>query len=154
MAITDEMREYVDKCVPGLVGAELKAIADRIETEHSDEVLAAVQIARRGISDSHMELPPDCEGIPCKMDELVWLGKQRLQVIAITHKGKLALRPEGGKGVTWVPSRHVTHRKPLTVEGLLRTFWHASADCNYDNDKLADVIAEFAPKLRLAGDAR
>lgn len=155
MAITEELRDYVGRSTQGLVRSELMAIADRIDTAHADDVLAAVTITRSKVGETHMRLPVDADGVPCRMDDSVWLDGEPFEVIAITHKGKLALRQRGGKGVRWVFSGKVTHEEPLTVEGVLRGLLSEYDDAVASNLVDFDALyGKYGALLRLAGDGR
>ena len=58
--------------------------------------------------------PPDVDGEPCLLDDIVWYRGAKHIVVAISHKGKIAIRHinrKDGKGAFWVKSIHVSHRK-------------------------------------------
>lgn len=58
--------------------------------------------------------PPDANGEYCLLDDVVWYKGVKHIVVAISHKGKIAIRHinrKDGKGSFWVRSVNVSHRK-------------------------------------------
>ena len=58
--------------------------------------------------------PPDQNGEPCLLDDIVWYRGVKHIVVAISHKGRIAIRHvnrHDGRGSFWVKSVLVSHRK-------------------------------------------
>ncbi len=53
---------------------------------------------------------PDVDGKPVLLDDTVEFKGHEWQVIAVTHKGKLALRREGAKN-RWIASGQVRRKR-------------------------------------------
>lgn len=66
--------------------------------------------------------PRDAMSDPIALDDLVRLNDQVYSVVAMSHRGKVAIRAVGssrGTGARWVPSQYVVRvrtRKPLHGE--------------------------------------
>ena len=183
MAITDELREYTEEQIKWLDMTKvhyrkLFAIADRIDAEHHaairrwqqeidalrDELREAVRLSEDKASDM-VELPKDADGEYIHIGDWMENG-ERVERIVLTDG-------------SWEPyvylaktpyvlheyfCNEISHYKQPTVEDVLRDM-HAKLDevtALYvgeaiDSDErdrdVARIFAEYAAKLRLAGDA-
>lgn len=134
MSITTELRERIDdEALLLSTRRELWNIADRIDAE---------------LAERYVELPVDADGVPIRVgDEMVYPNLSGHPVRFITLN-------ENGWGVNernWVPSM-LFHRRPLTVEDVLQKFALACEDAGNAGPEVAHIAAEYAAKLRLAGD--
>lgn len=180
MSITDELREAAHYMadpthdfLPLVVSGDLLAIADRIDAEHQkalDEWKAEHgQMWLKGYSECHAELlegnetlasdlegcgwirlPVDADGVPLRVgDEIEYPNGARdtVRFATISPIG-WAVNDRG-----WKPEA-MRHHHPPTVEDVLEQFLTAYDDA--DEGQLGittrDVIAEYAAKLRLAGE--
>ena len=148
-SITDELRcWYKDRMFMGNGWQELDNIADRIDAEHER------MIGEWDYWEStHVELPKDADGVPIRVgDEVVDELDESTAPRKVTS---LYLANDGWwvyiGGVGRRPDRYSHHHAP-TVEDVLREM----ADrCYADEDEPRDrdaIVAEFAAKLRLAGE--
>lgn len=166
MSITDELREFAPHVDPGKVALAgwkdaLLAIADHIDAAHRSalEKLAAQLDESK---DGWVRLPEDADGVPIHLGDDVTsdyhesgtvVGVQ-LIVNANGHViTTIAVRPHGWDTPTWYDPEGYRHYLAPTVEDVLREF--ADRVCNSGHQwglDAADTIAEFAAKLRLAGE--
>lgn len=168
MSITDELREWArDNTVQGEVITthpvkhpvhgtleSLVAISDRIDATYEEDVNTACKLANSLSADELAEhgwirLPVDVDGVPIHVgDRVEYLTGGRDIVRFVTLNGDGWTVNERG----WEPFT-MHHYTPPTVEGVLREF--ADRVCNSGHQwglDAADTIAEYAAKLRLAGD--
>ena len=163
MSITEELKEWASTEVPYKYGHELLAIANRIDAEADDnerfrreaepfcDRLREAAAGREGVTlfgVDYVALPLDAEGVPWHLGDVTENGN--------TVRG-LGFDQRGWHFVNTVndidPSIH-RHHHEQTVEDVLREF--ADRVCNSGHQwglDAADTIAEYAAKLRLAGDA-
>ena len=167
MSITDELRKwakslYVPNGESTIVG--LGRIADRIDAEYDkarqrwmgevdalreerDEYLDSTKLWEDKCS-TMVELPRDADG------EVIRIGDVVEEVDYDGHNSVYELRLTDGEW--WVfaggigrRSSKYRHYKQPTVEDLLCEMFDAVDDDRYGQDR---IIAEYAAKLRLAGD--
>ena len=173
MSITDELREWATGAKPAVVDGcsisvgtmtygckkALLAIADRIDAEHEE----AIQQALMG------------EGsVPATDENMAEHGWMRLPVDAdgeYIHIGDVmdGTCPSGkhvngtvnaiGDGVFWLSNvqfslkpDYMHHHNAPTVEDVLREFGDKYCDVSLGSDAESELFAEYAAKLRLAGD--
>ena len=133
MSITDELREWINGNTIIHV-TELRAIADRIDAEM-------------------VELPKDADGAPIRVGDVLTDGEYTFVVdeLATFGDGSWSIRNEDGDA--W-KARDVTHHHKPTVEDVLREFAEKITDSQIPNvhPTYEEAIAEYAAKLRLAGD--
>lgn len=156
MSITDELREYARRwpCTD-YIHKDILAIADRIDAAHErlmQEQPFTVDMVpmtdERMAEHGWIRLPVDAEGVPVRVgDEMESLtGKLFTAEFLTVNKVEWLINVEG-----WHP-RFCHHHCPPTVEDVLREF-ALRIDAGADIDVTgAEVIAEFAPRLRLADD--
>lgn len=61
------------------------------------------------------------DGRPVALGSRVWLGDREMRVVAVSHRGKVAIREwtkERGRGAFWVPADKVTVERPDTQERI------------------------------------
>ena len=172
MAITDELRLFAADPYTGWVPtdkqqADLRAIADRIDAEHESACAEAygngVMSVPIALDESAwVKLPVDADGVPLHVgDELDGLHYEDGTVTGIqyglaangTISELVAVRPHGWDTATWHDPEEYRHRHAPTVEDVLREF--ADRVCSSGHQwglDAADTIAEYAAKLRLAGE--
>lgn len=169
MSITDELREYVRHY--SVVGSRkdktLVAIADRIDATYEEDVntacklansLSADELDERGwiiATDENMaehgwvRLPLDADGVPIHAGEMLDGYGKTIEVVEIRHgRSGWVIISRDGNG--YADTFAFTHYKPPTVENILLEFvdrWCTRPDIGDD-----DIIAEYAAKLRLAGE--
>jgi len=126
--------------------ASLKAELDRVLGEQDDR-------------DGWVELPKDADGEYIHFGDVLDQFGTPMTVFAMSDPDPdqgdcmLELITDGISDGTWVRARKMRHHYAPTVEDVLREM----ADrCYADEDEPRDrdaIVAEFAAKLRLAGDA-
>ena len=163
MSITDELREWAEDntlkdrvlttyppqhAVHGVLETLLR-IADRIDAEHQKAIRELNNLA-----DSSVLLPVDADG------EYIHMGDRM-------ENGELVVRIVLTDG-SWEPTGYtastpnqlhehychdIRHRHAPTVEDVLRECVAAYMDTPLDELNEGEFFAEYAAKLRLAGDA-
>lgn len=166
MSITDELREYVIRVhrngwFDRRVCDDLLEITDRIDAEH-ERMYEALTIGMEPMTEENMarngwvKLPVDADG------EYIHIGdrmenNERVARIVLTDE-------------SWEPSvyleklpnvlheyfcNEISHYHAPTVEDVLREFAEKITDSQIPNvhPTYEEAIAEYASKLRLAGDA-
>jgi len=171
VSITSELRDFVDelachRCTRDM----LREIADRIDQEHEecagfcrrleDAASKGEEVTIFGFD--YVPLPTDAEGVPFHVGDHVEVpdglpseGKP-WQVGTITRLdlGAMCWHVRviaGGMGHTYL-TENVRHYHQPTVEDVLEEFF-GKANLPDGTQTRAEIIAEYAAKLRLAGDA-
>ena len=144
MSITDELREVAAKteCANGrcekLYRGDLDHAADRIDER---------------IEREYVKLPVDADGVPIRVGDRLTDGEYAFTVddMAVYGDGSWSIRNEDGNA--WAAC-DVTHYHVPTVEDVLREFAEKIIDSQIPNvhPTYEETIAEYAAKLRLAGD--
>lgn len=181
MSITDELRTggiyrfQSNRRV--FTEEELTAIADRIDAEHEAACAEAygngVMSVPIALDESQwVKLPVDADGVPFRIGDKVDSDHyEDGTVIGIQYglaangaiRELVAVRPHGWDTATWHDPEEYAHHHEPTVEDVLRdvvtlchnTWKEESPFHFYDVDDVmkSGNIAEFASRLRLAGDA-
>ena len=169
MAITDELREYANIATDRDIytGARLCKIADRIDERHERAVMSAMNDALYHANDESMaelgwiRLPVDADGVPIRVGDWVtgsFGGKAR--VVAIAEECAYWWESDG---CHWCEGYLLHHYHAPTVEDVLLEFAEKinenmgmytgeAIDADEWRDADRQTIAEFAAKLRLAGE--
>ena len=171
MSITDELREIAAKteCANGrcekLYRGDLEHIADRIDAEHErqcaeswmrgHDAWAAIDRSDEMAEHGWIRLPKDADGEYIHVGDVLTDGEYKFKVfeLAAFGDGSWSIRNEDGDA--WAAC-DVTHHHEPTVDDVLREFASAYDRIGGEDDehqKYLNLIAEFAAKLRLAGDA-
>lgn len=163
MSITDELRKWASVEVPYKYGHQLNAIADRIDAEH-ERVCYDYQREFEDWKFVHdtefVELPKDMDGEPIHIGDVIVTTEWHKEVVeGILPERVLVLRD--GEWFTiradWCKRHAPTVKDVLrgVVELCHNTWKEGSAFEFYDVDDVmkSGNIADFAAKLRLAGDA-
>ena len=171
MSITDELRKIATKteCANGrcekLYRGDLEHIADRIDAEHErqcaeswmrgHDAWAAIDRSDEMAEHGWIRLPKDADGVPIRVGDVLTDGEYKFKVfeLAAFGDGSWSIRNEDGDA--WAAC-DVTHHHEPTVEDVLWEFASAYDRIGGEDDehqKYLNLIAEFAAKLRLAGDA-
>ena len=171
MSITDELRKIATKteCANGrcekLYRGDLEHIADRIDAEHErqcaeswmrgHDAWAAIDRSDEMAEHGWIRLPKDADGVPIRVGDVLTDGEYKFEVfeLAAFGDGSWSIRNEDGDA--WAAC-DVTHHHEPTVEDVLWEFASAYDRIGGEDDehqKYLNLIAEFAAKLRLAGDA-
>lgn len=179
MSITTELREWFDTCKIHWFGRrpEIEPMLDRIDAEHEskvsywqgasykdgyDEGFASADdyfTDKRETLEEHgwVKLPVDADGVPLKVGDVVTMqllfgGESKPLVVdrmELSHgrDGDLWCVALDTDKECWNQPSLMRHYTPQTVEDVLEEFAQMYIACN---DK--GTIAEYAAKLRLAGD--
>lgn len=166
MSITDELRTSgIYRFLANMrvfTEEELTAIADRIDKRHESEVGAAERNgyveAMDKVDSEYIKLPKDADGVLWRIGDVTENG-QTIKAMGLNKYGWYFL----GTVNEIDPSIHRHYHEP-TVEDVLREFAQAmnenmgmytgeAIDADEWRDADNKTIAEFAAKLRLAGDA-
>ena len=153
MSITDELRDWAKE---HLSRSSILAIADRIDA---------------AMAERYVELPTDADGEYIHIGDVMESGDGDVFTVSSVDYG---LHPSNGRGKFWMLwnedadfyecAYECRHHKQPTVEDVLREFAEKMAENtamyvaeSWDADERDEAdtaaIAEFAAKLRLAGDA-
>lgn len=159
--------------VPYKYGHQLTDIADRIDAEHQKAMaetygngVMSVPIALD--ESAWVELPKDADGEPIHVGDKVTCARSVWQVTGLRLTGLAwgvcctIFNDHGGSGTNVYPPCDLRHYHEPTVKDVLRevvtlchnTWKKESAFHFYDVDDVmeSDNIAEYAAKLRLAGE--
>lgn len=132
------------------------AVSFRIDNEWLDgwnrAVLATVEKIEKEVAERFMELPLDADGVPIRVGDVLTDGEYTFRVdeLAAFGDGSWSIRNEDGDA--WAAC-DVTHHHAPTVEDVLREMVAAYMDTPLDDSNDGEFFAEYAEKLRLAGDA-
>ena len=166
MAITDELREYARHY--SVAGSSkdktLTAIADRIDAEHEADVSTACRLAAGLDNDAlakrgYIKLPVDADGVPIHIGDYLHCDETgrdfpcRGYCCSVGKNGERQWTVECSYDAYSGTSEYVSARRchhASTVEDVLREF--ADAMSNTNPLDVPARIAEYAAKLRLAGD--
>lgn len=156
MSITDELRKWgYGFC--GDTHDVVTAIADRIDAEHESACAEAygngVMSVPIALDESQwVKLPVDVDGVPIRVgDVMEWCDSG--DTLTVEGIGKDIVFYIDNEGAEWTAARNKRHHKP-TVENVLREFAEKVIDSQIPNvhPTYEEAIAEYAGKLRLAGD--
>ncbi len=173
--ITGELREWIEgRVFLGNGWQELLRIADRIDAEYERTMAAAAFIAGVPMTDENMaehgwvKLPKDADGVPIRIgDKVEWIRYKDddptiVRTVSAVGVGVFfAWSDEQGRYAQY-EARAYRHHKQPTVEDVLRgvitlcyNTWKEESPfhfCDVDDVMKSGNIAEYAAKLRLAGD--
>lgn len=179
MSITDELREWMFdhtvNCSDDRIA--LVAIADRIDAEHEskvsywqgasykdgyDEGFASADdyfTDKRKTLEEHgwVKLPVDADGVPIRVgDEMCNTHKdgfmaKRVTGLCLHSGGRWTAQVDEGR-LRWHDADKLHHYTPPTVEDVLEEFF-GKANLPDGTQTRAELIAEYAAKLRLKEDA-
>ena len=157
MAITDELRNWINGNTIIHV-TELRAIADRIDAEYEADVSTACRLAAALDNDAlaergYIALPVDADGVPIRVgDEMAFIG--RMTVDATDGHNVFFFADNWADGVYCVRADELRHYHAPTVEDVLREFAEKVIDSQIPgmHPTYEEAIAEFAARLRLAGE--
>lgn len=174
MSITDELREWIDSIMwldesISQAHKDVLAIADRIDEQYDRTCRAldsawsatAHEVLEQAIdelSDEYVKLPVDADGE-------IWTGNER--VFEVGNGTRYDMRYLMYDGEKWIIdssfggfiANECRHYHAPTVEDVLREFtdrvleWAGKSGSVAEIGTWSDVAAEYAAKLRLAGDA-
>jgi len=148
MSITDELREWVRDGKGSLL-----AIADRIDAEHekAEQDLIDANNQMEQLCECSIRLPVDADGVPIHVGDVLTDGEYTFRVdeLAVFGDGSWSIRNEDGNA--WAAC-DVTHHHEPTVEDVLREMLDAWGELPSNATNEA-IIADYAAKFRLAGDA-
>lgn len=138
MSITDELREWMGVVLTDDDPAH--AIADRIDAE---------------LAERYIELPVDADGVPIHVGDVMvthhladgYTTKPWTVWYITNFAGKVEVHDTNG---AWRCHGDAHHHRPPTVEDVLDEFVARWMDTHHDD--LPALKAEYAKRLRLAGD--
>lgn len=155
MAITDELRHYIEGSEQ-LYGCEYRrsrAIADRIDEEHEREVADTRNDALYHANDKDMAdlgwyRALDADNVPWRIGDRDECGNE-VASIRMAKDGCFYFTTSGS-----LPCRANIHRHyhEPTVEDTLREFAGKWLHTTEGSEREDAVVAEYAKRLRLAGD--
>lgn len=164
MSITDELREwYRDRLFMGNGWAEIDAIADRIDAEYESACAEAYGNGVMSVpialdENAWVKLPLDADGVPIRIgDVMEWPDgdDEPFEVVGIGDGVLFYVENENDGPAEWTGASTKRHHHAPTVEDVLREFAEKVIDSQIPNvhPTYDEAIAEYAAKLRLAGDA-
>lgn len=158
MAITDELRKWAQVC--GIkYDSKLYEIADNIDAAHCKALgeTAAAAYAEGVESvpiavdeNAWVRLPVDADGVPIRVgDKINVCQTKNVEVVGVGDQVVFTHYYMGDYHKHFAGDCH--HHRAPTVEDVLREFgdWYAHTKGGCDED---GIIAEYAAKLRLAGE--
>lgn len=166
--ITDELREWLGTVAwldDSPAHKSILAIADRIDAAHergmADAELSAAPTEAQLSELGYIALPVDADGVPIRVgDVMEWCDSG--ETLTVEGIGSDVLFYIDGENAEWTAARNKRHHEP-TVEDVLRgvvtlchNTWKEESPfhfCDVDDVMKSGNIAEYAAKLRLAGDA-
>ena len=145
MSITDELRKWgYGFC--GDTHDVVTAIADRIDAEHE----AMLVDARKTVYQGYIELPKDADGEYIHAGDVLDGYGKTIEVVEMRYgRGGWVLISRDGSG--YADTFAFAHRHAPTVEDVLREMLDAWGELPSNATNEA-IVAEFAAKLRLAGE--
>ena len=154
-SITDELRGwYKDRMFMGNGWQELDNIADRIDAEHQKAIRELNNLA-----DASVLLPVDADGERIHIgDVMEWVSpyedyKPAIRTVdGVGEQAFFAWTKEDGRYAQYEARAYRHHHAP-TVEDVLTEFAAKLIERGELTNGGAQTIAEYAAKLRLAGDA-
>lgn len=141
------------------IGTEILEFADEIEHD-VDDMWHALTIDAKPMTDENMaksgwvRLPVDADGVPIHVGDVMELAGGDVEKVESLHnygsEGWSATTTHNATVIPW-STRH--HHAP-TVEDVLREFYVLAVRGKeaHAEDVDADVLTEYAAKLRLAGE--
>ena len=171
MSITDELREWINgNTIIHVTG--LRAIADRIDERHKHAVMSAMNDALYHANDESMaelgwlRLPKDADGAPIHVgDVMEWpTTGETFEVVGISANTLFYIEHDFDDSAQWTAAYDKRHHHEPTVEDVLQEFAEKmnenmgmytgeAIDADEWRDADRQTIAEYAAKLRLAGEA-
>lgn len=131
-------------------GAWYRRVRDAHEREVDGGVdsMTDAQLADHGLC----RIPVDADGVPIRVgDVMEWCDSG--ETLTVEGIGRDVLFYIDGENAEWTAARNKRHHHEPTVEDVLREFW---SDVDLERaDGCGDfspIIAEYAAKLRLAGE--
>lgn len=167
MSITDELREWLDTGKVHWFGRrpEIEPMLDRIDAEHESACGEAygngVQSVPIALDESQwVKLPVDADGVPIRVgDRVQFLGSDPSTVshMSLASDGwRVYVKYDGDLGTGSGEPNRMRHYHAPKVEDVLREFASDIADVlggdDFRLDGSDELFAEYAAKLRLAGD--
>lgn len=174
-SITDELRDcirtanrsyedarnpYNDREVLHIPEEELLAIADRIDAAHEKAVTAAHSngITEYGsmVAREYVKLPVDADGECIHIGDVMETDNGIREVDVLqksSRKWSVGLVPVGGGAFSWHDAETLRHHRVPTVEDVLTKMLEQAVGYSDAHTTVAlNTIAEYAAKLRLAGE--
>ena len=160
MESINALRTYVDgnSYINEVTASCICSLLDGIERE-VDDMWHALTIDAKPMTDENMaesgwvRLPVDAEGVPIHVGDVLTDGEYTFVVdeLAAFGDGSWSIRNEDGNA--WAAC-DVTHHHAPTVEDVLREFAEKVTDSQVPgvHPTYEEAIAEYAAKLRLAGE--
>lgn len=166
MSITDELREWMNGNTIIHV-TELRAIADRIDAEHEAKVSywqgACYEDGyKEGLADNEdamaehgwVKLPVDADGEVIHIGDRVENNERVVRIVLTDGSCEPSVYVEMLPNVLHEHfCNEISHYHEPTVEDVLDEFF-GKANLPDGTQTRAEIIAEYAAKLRLAGDAK
>ena len=168
MSITDELRKYVQSWretpnlmdeldagdIDGLLG-DFIAIADRIDAEHESACAEAYGNGVESVAlpdmTAYVKLPVDADGVPIRVGDVLDGYGKTIEVVELRHgRSGWVLISRDGNG--YADTFAFTHHHEPTVADTLVEFALACEDAGNSGPEVKRLAAEYAAKLRLAGD--
>lgn len=161
MRITDELREWWVHKFPVMdseLHQDFMAIAGRIDAEHERAAVGCIHYdperhycAVHGDTENGwVRLPVDADGEYIRIgDVMEWCDNG--ETLTVEGIGNDVLFYIDGENAEWTAARNKRHHHEPTVEDVLDEFF-GKANLPDGTQTRAEIIAEFAAKLRLAGE--
>ena len=165
--ITQALREYIERHPTMMHAVGLTDLCDNIDAIHKslEDEYADMRTFVDRLSDAadkredvdlwdtnYTALPLDADGVPIHIgDVMEWCDSgEKLTVEGI---GSDVLFYIEGENAEWTAARNKRHHHEPTVEDVLAEFAAKLIERGELTNGAAQTIAEYAAKLRLAGDA-
>lgn len=162
MRITDELREWWVHKFPVMdseLHQDFMAIAGRIDAEHERAAVGCIHYdperhycAVHGDTENGwVRLPVDADGEYIRIgDVMEWCDNG--ETLTVEGIGNDVLFYIDGENAEWTAARNKRHHHEPTVEDVLREFSCVLMGKREFDGDVTEAIAEYAAKLRLAGE--
>lgn len=152
MKIREETKRYLNNALnelsdPGTIGHYMRCNRYASMLEEAFGVKGPVELTE-AIFDLLDQMPEGFtwatskDGRPVALGSRVWLGDREMRVVAVSHRGRIAIREwtkERGRGAFWVPADKVTVEEPDTQERIdadalkpFREYWGCTEKLCYE----------------------
>lgn len=164
MKTREETKRYLNNALnelsdPGAVGHYMRCNRYASMLEEAFGVKGPVELTE-AIFDLLDQMPEGFtwatskDGRPVALGSRVWLGDREMRVVAVSHRGRIAIREwtkERGRGAFWVPADKVTVEEPDTQERTCKAVgedplgFRLCSSCGYESWADEDSVTPYCP---------
>ena len=156
MESIDKLREYFKKMEPRYTAEQPEYLMMYVCADIVFPMLDLIEHEyERELADHYILLPIDADGEPIHVGDVMETENGIREVDALqksSRKWSIGLVPVGGGAFSWRDAETLLHHHVQTVEDVLTEFVATLMERGELSNGGAQTIAEYAAKLRLAGD--